>query len=141
MIDLCEAFEEFEVESSSFEDRINTSLQNSLKDKHTTPRYPFYLKNNILEVWVSGADVIRFDGEKITFNFPTLGKIDTKKLDLSIFKNAVKSFTESEKESEVRLLREKFRVVTSEKRINKKLSEKELEIIKKYEQRQKGDWT
>jgi len=120
----------------SFEDRINIGLENTISDKSSTPRYPCYLKDGILEVCVSGADFIFFDGKNITTKFSTLGSLDVSKIDKNILKRVIESFSKKEEKTFHQKLIEKYNINSK----RGKLTEKQIEEISKYEQRKKGHW-
>ena len=121
------------------EDNINTCLQNTLKDKFSTPRYPVYLGLDILKVYLSGADWIEFDVRRntVSINFKTTPKINTSLIDKSLLiqiadriKNPMRGFSQDE------ALKRVYRIA----KIEKPLTDKQHQEILKYEQRKRGSW-
>jgi hypothetical protein len=130
--------------SCSFSDRINTILENTLKDGSSTPRAPCYqIGEDTLEVCLSGADRIIFYAqlEELEFKFGTYKKIpeniDKTLLVKILDKLRVKTEKISSEEQRTNELKEKYKL-NAPKRV---LSQKQLSEINKYEQaRKKGSW-
>jgi hypothetical protein len=129
----------FDDDEECLEDDINKSLLNTSLDNHSTPRFPCYLKGDIMEVWMSGADVLYFDTKSNTLK----AKLKTfkKSINLSLIKipylvkilnkiNGSKDITVEES------LISKFRILTSKS----KLTDKQYKEIEKYESRKAGNW-
>ena len=124
----------------SLEDNINTSLENTLKNKTATPRYPVYVKElDVLEVCVSGADCLYYNAEtnKISFRFQTCKIPDVSKINKKLLIKILDSLQAPSKEISVEQeMIIKYRVIAKKQ----KLTESQRQEISKYEQRRKGHW-
>ena len=122
------------------EDNINTSLENTLKNKTATPRCPVYVKElDVLEVCVSGADCLYYDAEtnKISVRFQTCKIPDVSKINKKLLIKILDSLQAPSKEISVEQeMIIKYRVIAKKQ----KLTESQRQEISKYEQRRKGHW-
>ena len=122
------------------EDNINTSLENTLKNKTATPRYPVYVKElDVLEVCVSGVDCLYYNAEtnKISFRFQTCKIPDVSKINKKLLIKILDSLQAPSKEISVEQeMIIKYRVIAKKQ----KLTESQRQEISKYEQRRKGYW-
>ena len=132
--------EGIDVSSFSLEASINTSLENTLKDKFSTPRYPVYVKElDVLEVCVSGADCLYYNAEtnKISVRFQTCKIPDVSKINKKLLIKILDSLQAPSKEISVEQeMIIKYRVIAKKQ----KLTESQRQEISKYEQRRKGHW-
>lgn len=117
------------------ESNINTKIENSLKDKSSTPRAPVYLRNDCLVVYLTGADSLTFDGKRIYLSFNTINKIDVSKLNIKTLRALLERLKNPTTEESLQdKMKEKYRIDA------RKVTNKHLEQILKYEQRIKGAW-
>lgn len=121
------------------EDEINKALLNTSLNSHSTPRFPCYLKGNILEVWLSGADLLSFNikDNTIKLKLKTVkALIDTSLINKSYLVKILYKLNSDKEQSTEEILISKFRVLTKKS----KLTDKQYEEIEKYERRKKGNW-
>lgn len=119
----------------SIEDNINTKLENSLKDRSSTPRVPVYLRDDKLFIYLTGVDVIVFDGRQISISFKTINDIDPLKLSIKTMRLILDKLKNPKQDaSQHDEIKEKYRIDS------RKVTNRHLKQILKYEQRIEGKW-